>query len=81
MLSSNKIKKKLTPSFTYHINDAPIKAVPHAKCLEVTIESKLMQKEHIKITIHKLKQTQHWHSYVYETLLSLYQIKMLFRNH
>ena len=47
--------KKLTPSFTYHINDVPIKAVQHAKYLGTTIDSKLTLtwKEHIKITTHK----------------------------
>ena len=45
--------KKSTPSFTYHINEVPIKAVQHAKYLGVTIDSKLTWKEHIKITTHK----------------------------
>ena len=30
--------KKLTPSFTYHINNVPIKTVQHAKYLGVTID-------------------------------------------
>ena len=45
--------KKLTPSFTYHINNVPIKTVQQAKYLGVTIDSKLTWKEHIKITTHK----------------------------
>ena len=47
--------KKLTLSFTYHINNVPIKAVQHAKYLGMTIDSMLMLtwKEHIKITTHK----------------------------
>ena len=45
--------KKNTPSFTYYINEIPIKAVPHAKYLGVTIDSRLSWKEHIKITTHK----------------------------
>ena len=40
--------KKSTPSFTYHINEVPIKAVQHAKYLGVTIDSKLTWKEHMK---------------------------------
>ena len=55
--------KKNTPSFTYYINEIPIKAVPHAKYLGVTIDSRLSWKEHIKITI-PTKLIQHWHSYV-----------------
>ena len=54
--------KTSTPSFTYHINEIPIKAVQHAKYLGVTRDSKLTWKEHIKITTHK--QTLLWHSYV-----------------
>ena len=45
--------KTSTPSFTYHINEIPIKAVQHAKYLGVIIDSKLTWKEHIKITTHK----------------------------
>ena len=55
--------KTSTPSFTYHINEIPIKAVQHAnKYLGVIIDSKVTRKEHIKITTHKANQL--WHSYV-----------------
>ena len=45
--------KTSTTSFTYHINEIPIKAMQHAKYLGVIIDSKLTWKEHIKITTHK----------------------------
>ena len=45
--------KTSIPSFTYHINEMPIKAVQYAKYLGVIIDSKLTWKEHSKITTHK----------------------------
>ena len=33
--------KTSTPSFTYHVNEIPIKAVRHARYLGVIIDSKL----------------------------------------
>ena len=45
--------KKLTPIFTYHINNVPIKTVQQPKYLGVTTDSKLTWKKHIKITTHK----------------------------
>ena len=45
--------KKSPLNSTYHINEVAIKAVQNAKYLGVTIDSKLIWKEHIMITTHK----------------------------
>ena len=45
--------KKLTPKFTYHNNQVPLKAVQHAKYLGMAIGSKLMRKEHTYQDNHK----------------------------